>query len=162
MPIVLFEPQIPQNTGNIIRLCAVVGQSLILVRPLGFRMTDRYLKRAGLDYWEDVGIEIIDDLCELLEGTERPFYLFSSHATKPYTKISYSSDDLLIFGSETSGLSTEISEQYSDKLYQIPMIPGQRCLNLSNAASVVAYESWRQRDFQCGKLASPVLTTYQH
>ena len=104
MKIVLFQPQIPQNTGNIVRTCSVTGSSLLLVRPLGFSVTDRWLKRAGLDYWEGVNVSFADDLELLLDQTPHNFYFFSSKADQKYTSLKYTRDDFLIFGSETSGL----------------------------------------------------------
>lgn len=147
MKIVLFQPQIPQNTGNIVRTCNVSGSSLILVKPLGFSVTDRALKRAGLDYWEGVNVEIIDSLEEYLKNCPHNFYFYSSHATRPYTEANYTSADLLIFGSETSGLSPYFLENYPEKFYTIPMRENSRCLNLANAASIVLYEAWRQQSF---------------
>src|SRR5947208_1555796 len=104
MKIVLFQPQIPQNTGNIVRTCSVTGNELILVAPLGFSVNDRWLKRAGLDYWEGVPVSVIEDLEKYLEETGLPFYFFSSKVTKKYTELEISKDSILIFGSETSGL----------------------------------------------------------
>ncbi|HVX00902.1 MAG TPA: tRNA (cytidine(34)-2'-O)-methyltransferase [Candidatus Babeliaceae bacterium] len=145
--IVLFQPQIPQNTGNIVRTCAVTGSDLILVRPLGFKTTDRWLKRAGLDYWEGVHVSFLDDLEKYVEGLQVPFYFFSSKATKYYTQIDYSMDDHLIFGSETAGLPLHFHQKWANNFYKIPMKEGPRCLNLSNAAAVVIYEAWRQQNF---------------
>lgn len=147
MKIVLFQPQIPQNAGNIVRTCAVTGCDLILVRPLGFSITDRWLKRAGLDYWEGVNVEVVDDLEELLNKAQGNFYFFSSKATKRYSDVKYQKDDLLIFGSETSGLPTELTEKWPDRCATIPMIDGSRCLNLATSAGIVVYEAWRQQSF---------------
>lgn len=147
MKIVLFQPQIPQNTGNIARTCAATRSSLILVRPLGFSTQSRWLKRAGLDYWEDVQVEEIDDLSLYLEQTNSPFFFFSSKTQKRYTEAPYSTDSLLIFGSETSGLPTPIWDRWNERFYTIPMAPGQRCLNLANSAAVVLYEALRQTNF---------------
>src|SRR5690348_12782895 len=104
MKIGLFQPQIPQNTGNIVRTCAATNTSLLLVRPLGFSTASRWLKRAGLDYWDNVRIEEIDDLEGYLEKAEHPFFFFSSKAKASYTEASYEADSLLLFGSETAGL----------------------------------------------------------
>lgn len=145
--IVLFQPQIPQNAGNIVRTCAVTGSSLLMVRPLGFSTSSRMLKRAGLDYWEGVDVKIIDDLASYLESLPFPFYFFSSRATKCYTDIDYTMDDHLIFGSETAGLPPLFHERWPEKFYTLPMKEGARCLNLSNAVSIVVYEAWRQRNF---------------
>lgn len=145
--IILFKPQIPQNTGNIIRTCSVTASSLILIPPLGFKTDDKWLKRAGLDYWDDVNISFNDDLLTMLEETQVPFYFFSSKATKCYTSIDFSNPSYLIFGSETKGLAPIFFEKWPDRFYTIPMQIGVRCLNLSNAVAVGIYEAWRQRNF---------------
>jgi tRNA (cytidine/uridine-2'-O-)-methyltransferase len=144
MLIILYEPQIPQNAGNIVRTCAVTGSELIMVRPLGFSVSDRWLKRAGLDYWEGVNVQFIDDLELFLTQTTRPFYFFSSKTQRSYTIIEYTSDAILIFGSETSGLPKVYFERWPDHFVTIPMVLGQRCLNLSNSVAVGAYEVIRQ------------------
>jgi tRNA (cytidine/uridine-2'-O-)-methyltransferase len=145
--VVLFEPQIPQNTGNIVRTCACTGSSLILVPPLGFSVTDRWLKRAGLDYWEGVNVRQEEAFEEYLENLKTPFYFFSSKATKYYTTIDFSPGDHLIFGSETKGLPKTFHEKWSDRFYKIPMKEDVRCLNLSNSVAIVLYEAWRQTKF---------------
>ncbi len=147
MKIVLVHPEIPQNTGNIVRTCAVSGCELILVRPLGFSISSRRLKRAGLDYWEGVPVDVIDDLPAYLEQTTTPFYFFSSHAEQFYDQVAYAPDSLLIFGSETGGLAPIYRKRWPSHFYKIPMRIGARCLNLSNAAAIVAYEAWRQQKF---------------
>lgn len=147
MKVVLVAPQIPQNAGNIVRTCAVTGSALTMVRPLGFSTSDRWLKRSGLDYWEGVEVDIIDDLAHLLEGTEQPFYFFSSKATKLHTEVKYTKDSLLIFGSETSGLPAWVHEKWPDRLVKIPMIADVRCLNLSVSVGIGVYEAWRQQQF---------------
>lgn len=144
MKIVLFQPQIPQNTGNIVRTCSVTGCELMLVRPLGFSITNRWLKRAGLDYWEGVQVEIIDDLFSLLEKTENPFYFLSSKAKKLYTEVKFGKNDWLIFGSETGGLPPSYQERWPDKFATIPMLPGARCLNLATSVGIVTFEALRQ------------------
>jgi len=146
--VVLFQPEIPQNTGNIVRTCAATGSGLILVRPLGFSISDRQLKRAGLDYWEGVEMTPIDDLVAYLEMLSVPFYFFSSKADKLYTTIDYTPHDHLVFGSETAGLPPQFHEKWKDKFYRLPMKEGRRCLNLSNAVAVVLYEAWRQQNFK--------------
>src|SRR5690349_12285158 len=124
MKIVLFQPQIPPNTGNIVRLCSVTGAGLMLVRPLGFSINDRWLKRAGLDYWEGVRVEIVDDLEAELSACKSPFYFFSSKATRSYVDKLYTKDDWLIFGSETSGLPLNFYERWPERFVTIPMKPG--------------------------------------
>lgn len=148
MKIVLFQPQIPQNTGNIVRTCSVTGCGLVLVRPLGFSITDRQLKRAGLDYWEGVNVEIIDDLESYLNSCNVPFYFLSSKSTKLYSDVSYGSNDLLIFGSETSGLPLHFNEKWPDRFVTIPMIPNARCLNLATSAGIALFEAMRQQGFK--------------
>lgn len=145
--VVLFQPEIPQNTGNIVRTCACVGASLILVPPLGFSVTDRWLKRAGLDYWEGVAVRQEDQFEAYLENLKTPFYFFSSKATQCYTTVDFQLGDHLIFGSETKGLPKAFHERWADRFYTIPMRKGVRCLNLSNSVAVVLYEAWRQQNY---------------
>ena len=145
MKIILFQPQIPQNTGNIVRTCSVTGTGLVLVRPLGFSTQSRHLKRAGLTYWEGVDVEEIDDLDAHLE--KGPFFFFSSRAKRAYTEAAFTSDALLIFGSETTGLPERYRERWSEKFFTIPMVEGARCLNLASSAAIVLYEALRQVQF---------------
>lgn len=150
MKIVLFQPQIPQNTGNIVRTCAVTGSELLLVHPLGFSTEDRWLKRAGLDYWEGVPLSFLEDTTALenyLEEQTVPFFFFSSKGEKNYTSVSYTKDSILIFGSETTGLPPHFFKKWPDKFVKIPMISGVRCLNLATSAGIGIYEAWRQCDF---------------
>lgn len=147
MKIILYQPQIPQNTGNIVRTCAVTGCSLVMVRPLGFSLQDRWLKRAGLDYWDDVNIECIDDLEVYLDNTVYPFYFFSSKAKLSYAEVSYSPESLLIFGSETTGLPPLFQEKWPEHFVTLPMIPEARCLNLATSVGIGVYEAWRQQGF---------------
>ncbi|MGE5195765.1 MAG: tRNA (cytidine(34)-2'-O)-methyltransferase [Anaerolineae bacterium] len=148
MDVVLFQPEIPQNTGNIVRTCSVTGCGLILVRPLGFSISNRHLKRAGLDYWKEVQISFIDDLTEFLENTCNSFYFFSSRAERCYSDVDYQMSDLLIFGSETKGLPMIFRQRWPDKFCKIPMKEESRCLNLANAASIAIYEAWRKQGFR--------------
>jgi len=145
MKIILYQPQIPQNTGNIVRTCSVTGSSLTLVRPLGFSVSDRWLKRAGLDYWENVDVSFLDDLEDYLSKTNNNFYFFSSKTEKLYTDIEYDSEDFLIFGSETQGLSPIFQERWPERFASIPMIPEARCLNLATSVGIVLYEALRQQ-----------------
>ncbi|CDZ80433.1 tRNA (cytidine(34)-2'-O)-methyltransferase [Candidatus Rubidus massiliensis] len=147
MKIVLYQPQIPQNTGNIVRSCSVTGTDLILVEPMGFSINDRWLKRAGLDYWEGVDVKIITNLVTYLEETNAPFYFFSSKATKSYDSINYPANSILIFGSETSGLPQEFFNRWPDQFAKIPMVDKSRCLNLATSAGIVLYEAHRQNQF---------------
>ncbi|MBM3197995.1 MAG: tRNA (cytidine(34)-2'-O)-methyltransferase [Chlamydiae bacterium] len=148
MKVILVEPQIPQNTGNIVRTCKATNSELLLVKPLGFQVTDRALKRAGLDYWDGVNVSLLDDLPSLLQTTDCPFYFFSSHATRSYTEVSYTASSLLIFGSETTGLPSLFLETWPHLFLTIPMMKDCRCLNLANTVSIVLYEAWRQQDFR--------------
>ena len=147
MKVILYQPQIPQNTGNIVRTCSVTGSQLILTKPLGFSTSNRLLKRAGLDYWEGVDVQIIESLEEYLLKCDKNFYFFSSHAKKLYTEIDYFPDDILIFGSETAGLSPYFHTKYPEKFCTLPMKENSRCLNLANTVSIVLYEAWRQQGF---------------
>jgi tRNA (cytidine/uridine-2'-O-)-methyltransferase len=149
--IVLFEPQIPQNAGNVVRTCKATGADLILVRPCGFKTTDRYLKRAGLDYWEGVNVIFIDDLPLYLETVPR-FFLFSSKGKTLYTNVSYEKDDHLIFGSETAGFPESFHLSYTNHLVTIPMKEGARCLNLANTVAIGAYELLRQTNIKKEKI----------
>jgi len=143
--IVLVDPQIPQNTGNIARLCSCTASELYIVGNPGFRMTDKYLKRAGLDYWNDLNVKqyrSIEDLQS--QFSENSFYFLSTKAQKTYTEANFKQGDFFVFGSETKGLSSEIIENNKDKLLKIPMVTNKRSLNLSNSVSIVLYEAIRQ------------------
>jgi len=158
--IVLFEPQIPQNTGNIARTCAATGASLHLIRPLGFEIDSAKLKRAGLDYWDSLDIYYYDDLADFFgkhPGAE--FYCFTSKAPHSYTEIEYPLPVYLFFGKETTGLPEEFLQTYLDRCVRIPMREGQRCLNLSNSAAVGVYEVLRQHGFPEQKSTSLRLTS---
>ncbi len=147
MKVILYQPQIPQNAGNVVRTCAVTGCDLIMVRPLGFSTHDRWLKRAGLDYWEGVNVSFIDNLESYLSEYSGSFYFFSSKATALYSSVTYQTDSLLIFGSETSGLPSSLFEKWPDRFVKIPMIEGVRCLNLATSVGIGVYEAWRQLNF---------------
>lgn len=147
MKIILFQPQIPQNTGNIVRTCSVTGTGLILVHPLGFSTQSRWLKRAGLDYWEGVQVEEIEDLETYLNQTSDPFFFFSSKSTKVHTEANFTPNSLLIFGSETTGLPARYREKWEEHFYTIPMLPQTRCLNLATSAGIVLYEALRQTNY---------------
>lgn len=147
LTILLYRPQIPQNTGNIVRTCHATGSDLILVRPLGFKISDKSLKRAGLDYWEGVNVQQIDDLMEFLEKETRPFYFFSSKASTYHTDATIEEDAILIFGSESEGLPEKYYQRWPERFLTLPMQVGSRCLNLSNAAAIAIYEALRQNQF---------------
>lgn len=144
--VVLVEPQIPPNTGNVARLCAAAGCHLILVGTLGFSLDDARLKRAGLDYWERVSWEHVPDVEAFLENRpRRSLHLLSARATRAYTRIPAQWGDCLVFGKETTGLDPELLKRYSDQCYTVPMVePGVRSLNLSSAVAIVAYDVLRR------------------
>lgn len=143
--IVLFEPEIPQNTGNIARLCACTGSELILVGKLGFSLSEKYVKRAGLDYWDSVNIRQIPSLDELLEEfKDENKYLLTTKAKQSHFEAKFKSGSLLIFGPETRGLPEDLIFSNYENAFRIPMIEGQRSLNLSNSVSIVLYEAIRQ------------------
>ncbi len=146
--IVLVEPEIPENTGNISRTCACTGMPLYLIGKLGFEITQSRVKRAGLDYWDKLHVEHLPDLSALTDRFgEEKFYYFSSKATRLYTDVAYPEDAFLVFGKETKGLPPELVSAHPDRALRIPMRPMLRCLNLSNSVAVAAYEALRQYDF---------------
>jgi tRNA (cytidine/uridine-2'-O-)-methyltransferase len=146
--IVLCQPEIPYNTGSVGRTCVAVGAKLWLVRPLGFRTDDYYLRRAGLDYWEHLNWETVDSWDDLLPRLPRmpqcPPWLFTKTATRLYTEVSYQRDDVLVFGSESRGLPQSLLDQHKDRQLRIPCRDEVRSLNLSNAVAVAVYEALRQ------------------
>lgn len=143
--IVLYEPEIPQNTGNIARLCACLGAKLYLVGRLGFVLSDKYLKRAGLDYWDKLDIVHVDSLDELiLKYPKSNFYYFTTKTKTVYTNVSYSKGDFLVYGPETRGIPENILEKNSNTCVTIPMRKETRSLNLSNSVAIGAYEAIRQ------------------
>lgn len=155
--IVLVEPEIPQNTGNIVRTCAATGCKLHLVRPLGFEVSDKYLKRAGLDYWKDAEIFYYDCFDEVTKSNpSASFYYFTTKAQKVYSQINFKRGDFLVFGKETRGLPEELLKEHKDACVRIPMIGETRSLNLSNSVAIAVYEGLRQQNFGgfnlCGNL----------
>ena len=150
--IVLYQPEIPPNTGNVIRLSANTGARLHLIEPLGFTLEDRRLRRAGLDYHEFASVRTHANLpdCARLLG-ERRWIAFSTRAARRYSDIAYRDGDVLLFGPETRGLPTEVLAGFPpDRQARVPLKPGNRSLNLSNAVAVVVYEAWRQTGFPGG------------
>lgn len=147
--LVLYQPEIPPNTGNIIRLCANTGSTLHLIKPLGFDLAHAKLKRAGLDYHEFVGVQTHDSLNDLLAMLTSPrVFAFSTRGSAFHDSASYRKGDVLLFGPETRGLPLSLLlDLPEDRRLRIPMCAGQRSLNLSNAAAVVVYEAWRQLGF---------------
>ncbi len=143
--IVLYQPEIPHNTGNVGRTCVAVGAKLWLVRPLAFRLDDRHLKRAGLDYWEHLEHEVADDWQALLQRLSgKRFWFFSKHAKRRYTAARYEPGDVLVFGSETAGLPPSMLRDHEQQTLRIPIRTQVRSLNLGNSVSIVAYEAIRQ------------------
>ena len=147
--IVLVEPEIPQNTGNIARTCALTKMKLHLVRPLGFSVDDKHLKRAGLDYWNLVDISYYDDLEDFFKKNEGGRFFFSTtKAKKLYTDFKYKEDDFFIFGKETKGLDEDLIYSHLDTCIKIPMITEvKRSLNLANSVNIITFEALRQLDF---------------
>lgn len=146
--IVLFEPEIPQNTGNISRTCACTGAALHIIKPMGFEITDAKLKRAGLDYWDKLKLTYYENLDDFFDKTKggRYFYL-SKKASKRYTDISFKDGDFLVFGKETKGLPEHVVFGNPETALRIPMAKDLRSLNLSNTVALVLYEALRQTGF---------------
>jgi len=146
--IVLHEPEIPQNTGNIARTCAATGAALHLIRPLGFAIDDRKLKRAGLDYWHQLDITYYDGLADFYQkNPEAEVYYFSTKAKHLYTEIEYPNPVYIMFGKETKGLPEELLHDNPDRCVRLPMREGLRSLNLSNSVAIAVYEILRQGNF---------------
>ncbi|MGB8635454.1 MAG: tRNA (uridine(34)/cytosine(34)/5-carboxymethylaminomethyluridine(34)-2'-O)-methyltransferase TrmL [Rhodanobacteraceae bacterium] len=151
--VILYQPEIPPNTGNVIRLCANTGAHLHLIRPLGFELDDKRMRRAGLDYHEYAHIAVHDsyDACLAALDSKRLF-AFSKLASRHYTNVRYAEGDALLFGRETSGLPDEVTATIPpDHRLRLPMQPQSRSLNLSNAVAVTVYEAWRQLNFAGGR-----------
>ena len=145
--IVLIEPQIPQNTGNIARTCAVTGARLHLVKPMGFSEDDKKLKRAGLDYWHYLDITYYDGLADFFAGTEGEYFYFSTKAVNTYSDLCYPDKSYLIFGREDKGLPEELLFANKERCVRIPMVGERRSMNLSNSVAVGVYEVLRQWNF---------------
>ena len=159
--IVLHQPEIPQNTGNIARTCAATGASLHLIRPMGFEVDDKKLKRAGLDYWDKLDITYYDDVDDFY--TKHPnalIYYFTTKAPRAYTDISYPGDVYIMFGKESAGLPEELLLAHPDHSVRIPMREGLRSLNLSNSVAIAVYEILRQHNFEALQEAGR-LTRYE-
>jgi tRNA (cytidine/uridine-2'-O-)-methyltransferase len=147
--VVLFRPEIPPNTGNVIRLCANTGARLHLIEPLGFSIDDRQLRRAGLDYHEYADMKVHRDWesCRRVLG-ERRFFALSTRGKTHYANVRYEAGDVFVFGAETQGLPQEMLDSFApEQRLRLPMRPGNRSLNLSNAVAVVVFEAWRQNGF---------------
>ncbi len=150
LKIVLHQPEIPPNTGNIIRLCANTGCSLHLIEPLGFELTDKRMRRAGLDYREFASVEVYPDLADFCERNDQPrLFCITTKGSTPYHTVKYQAGDAIVFGSETRGLPPKILDDTPpEQKIRIPMKADSRSLNLSNAAAIVVYEGLRQLGFE--------------
>ncbi len=149
MNIVLLEPEIPQNAGNIARTCAVTGSKLHLIKPLGFSVEDKYLKRAGLDYWQYLDVRYYDNFEDFkAKNPDARLIMATTKAKKVYTEIDYKEDDYIVFGKESAGIPEEILLQYKETSVRIPMSGELRSLNLSNSVAIIVYEALRQQDFK--------------
>ena len=147
--IVLYEPEIPQNTGNISRTCAVTGCALHIIKPIGFEISDRTLKRAGLDYWDKLEVYYYESYSEFTEKHGgKDMYYFSQRGKRLYSDIPLSEEIFLIFGKESVGLPRELLLENSESTVRIPMLPDRRCLNLSNSVAIAAYDLLRRTEFQ--------------
>lgn len=147
--LVLVEPEIPQNTGNIARTCAATGARLHIIEPMGFKIDDARLKRAGLDYWHMLDITFYPSLAAFYEKNPGPCYYFTTKAPQVYTEIAYPAQVYLLFGKETKGLPEDVLRRNYGRCVRLPMLAGARSLNLSNTVAVAAYEVLRQWDFRC-------------
>lgn len=148
--IVLYQPEIPQNTGNIARTCAITGAKLHLIKPLGFSIDEKHVKRAGLDYWEYLDLEVHESEIEFFEKYgDKKLYFATTKATNYYDELAFEEDCFIVFGRETSGLPAHIHEKYHDTRFKIPMKKDEhlRSLNLSNSVAIVLYEALRQNNF---------------
>ena len=149
MKVVLYMPEIPQNTGNIARTCAATGTDLYLIEPLGFRLEDKYLKRAGLDYFGLVNITVLPSFDQFMEMfPDAQYHFATTKAPRSYTEVSYGPDDVLVFGCETKGLPESLLSRVYDRCIRIPMRQEARSLNLSNSVAIILYEALRQQDFR--------------
>ena len=148
LDIVLVEPEIPMNTGNIARTCAATGAGLHLIRPLGFDISDRAVKRAGLDYWHLVNLSVYDSIDEYLDRHgDTNIFLATTKARQSYAEVDYSKGAALIFGKETAGLPAYLRERYSSRCVRIPIRSEARSLNLANSVAIIAFEALRQMNF---------------
>lgn len=145
MDIVLYEPEIPGNTGNIARLCAANHMTLHLIKPLGFSIDDKHVKRAGLDYWDLVDVRVYENIQELYNKyPDRRYWYATTKAKHVHSDVSYQVGDMLVFGPETRGLPEDLLGMHEDACIRIPMLRAARSLNLSNAAAIISYEAMRQ------------------
>lgn len=149
MNIVLIEPEIPQNAGNIVRTCAITGANLYMVKPLGFEVSDKHFKRAGLDYRDFANVKIVDSFEKLYEeNKDKPFYFASTKSAKTYVDVNYTDDCFIVFGKESYGIKETILKAHYDSCIRIPMLKDRRSLNLSNSVAIILYEALRQQNFK--------------
>ena len=150
--VILYQPEIPPNTGNIIRLCANTGAQLHLIRPLGFELDDKQLRRAGLDYHEYASLHVHDDLATCLQTLpDARLFAFTTKASRPYHEVRYQAGDALLFGPETRGLPADVLQSLpAEQRLRLPMLAHNRSLNLSNTVAIAVYEAWRQCGFAGG------------
>ncbi|MCL1997786.1 MAG: tRNA (cytidine(34)-2'-O)-methyltransferase [Turicibacter sp.] len=149
MNVVLLEPEIAANTGNIGRSCVAAGAALHLIRPLGFVVTDKNIKRAGMDYWYELDLHYYDNFEDFLaKNGDARLFLTSSKVERSYASVKYDEGAFIIFGKESAGIPREILARYPDRCVRIPMMPDVRCLNLSSSVSIVLYEALRQQEFR--------------
>ena len=154
--VVLHEPEIPQNTGNIARTCAATGSSLHLIKPLGFSLDDKYMKRAGLDYWDLLDVRVYEGIDDFYsKNPDAKIYYFSKKARHVYTEVSYPEEVYLMFGKESKGIPVNILKAHEEDTVRMPMREGLRSLNLSNAVAIGVYEVLRQHAFEGLKLEGP-------
>ncbi|MGN1097407.1 MAG: tRNA (uridine(34)/cytosine(34)/5-carboxymethylaminomethyluridine(34)-2'-O)-methyltransferase TrmL [Clostridia bacterium] len=159
MNIVLVEPEIPQNTGNIARTCAATGAALHLIKPLGFEISDKTLKRAGLDYWNLLDVKYYENINDFFEKTSGGRYFYATtKAEKTYADVSYKEGDYILFGKETRGLPESLLKEHLERCVRIPMAEAARSLNLGNSVAVIVYEALRQNNFMNLKQSSNYLT----
>ena len=153
MNIVLHEPEIPANTGNIGRTCVATGTALHLIKPLGFDISDKAVRRAGMDYWKDLTLYVYEDFEDFIsKNPNARVYMATTKAKKAYTQMEYRENDFIMFGKESAGIPEEILVRYEDTSVRIPMIGEIRSLNLSNSVAIMLYEALRQQDFEGMKL----------
>lgn len=149
MNIVLIEPEIPQNAGNIVRTCSITGANLYLVRPLGFELDDKHYKRAGLDYHDFANVKIVDSFEEIYNSNKgKKFFFASTKAQKNYAEVSYPSDCFIVFGKESFGIRESLLRAHYEDCIRIPMLKNRRSLNLSNSVAIILYEALRQNNFE--------------
>ena len=149
MNIVLIEPEIPQNAGNIVRTCAITGCNLYMVKPLGFELSEKHFRRAGLDYHDFTNVKVVDSFEEILEANKnKQFYFASTKSKKTYADVTYPEDCFIVFGKESYGIKESILKEHYDDCIRIPMLKERRSLNLSNSVAIIVYEALRQQGFK--------------